>query len=161
AKFRRPEMWAPARPLALYGGGAIATVSVVHQVVSAIETHRFATGHDFTAHAVDQALTKGAANMAVQYLDLLAGLSLAAGMVAVMMSAQRVGLVPRWMGFLGMFSALLIFLPIGGAQLQIIVAFFLVMMGIMLVGRWPGGDPPAWEAGEARPWPTAAEQRAE
>ena len=26
-------------------------------------------------------------------------------------------------------------------------------------GRWPSGDPPAWASGEARPWPSAAEQR--
>jgi hypothetical protein len=65
------------------------------------------------------------------------------------------------MGIIGIFSGLLIFLPIGGAQLQIIPAFFLVMMGLLLIGKWPNGDPPAWAAGEARPWPTAAEQRAE
>jgi hypothetical protein len=54
----------------------------------------------------------------------------------------------------------LIFLPIGGAQLQIIVSFWMVMMGILLIGKWPGGDPPAWAAGDARPWPSAAQQRA-
>jgi hypothetical protein len=96
----------------------------------------------------------------VQYVDLLAGLALAAGMIGVMMGAQRVGLLPRWMSILGIFTGLLIFLPIGGAQLQIVPAFWMVMMGILLIGRWPNGDPAAWEAGEARPWPTAAEQRA-
>jgi hypothetical protein len=35
------------------------------------------------------------------------------------------------------------------------------MMGILLIGKWPNADPPAWEAGEARPWPTAAQRRAE
>ena len=40
-------------------------------------------------------------------------------------------------------------------------AFWLVMMGILLDGRWPGGDPPAWEAGEARPWPSRAQMQAE
>ena len=35
------------------------------------------------------------------------------------------------------------------------------MMGILFMGRWPNGDPPAWAAGEARPWPTQAERRAE
>jgi hypothetical protein len=64
------------------------------------------------------------------------------------------------MGLLGMFSGVLIFLPLGGATLEIVPAFWLVMMGIMFAGRWPNGMPPAWEAGEARPWPTAAEQRA-
>jgi hypothetical protein len=160
-RFRRPGIFAPARPLVLYGGIAFATISIAHQVVGAILTHKFATGQDFSTHAVEHALTKGTPNLVVQYLSLLAGLALAAGMIATMMAAQRVGLVPRWVGILGIFSGLLLFIPIGGAQLQIIPAFFLVMMGILLIGKWPGGDPPAWEAGEARPWPTAAEQRAE
>ena len=34
------------------------------------------------------------------------------------------------------------------------------MMGILFVGRWPKGDPPAWAAGEARPWPSQAQMRA-
>jgi hypothetical protein len=158
--FRRPQTWAAARPLVLYGGIAVVVVSVGHQVVSAIETHNFAVGSDHSSHAVDQALTKGAANQVVEYVDLLAGLALAAGMITVMLAAQRVGLVPRWIGILGIFTGLLIFLPIGGAQLQVIPAFWMVMMGILFIGRWPSGDPPAWAAGEARPWPTAAEQRA-
>jgi hypothetical protein len=159
-RFRRPELWPMARRLVLYGGIAVAVVSVAHQVVSAIETHNFAVGHDHSSHAVDQALTKGALNMAIEYVDLLAGLALAAGMITTMLSAQRVGLVPRWIGILGIFTGLLIFLPIGGAQLQIIPAFWMVMMGILLIGKWPNGDPPAWAAGEARPWPSGAEQRA-
>jgi hypothetical protein len=159
-RFRRAETWAYARPLILYGGIAVAVVSVGHQVVSAIETHNFAVGSDHSSHAVDLALTKGTANMVVEYVDLLAGLALAAGMITVSMGAQRVGLLPRWMGILGIITGLLIFLPIGGAQLQIIPAFWMVMMGILLIGRWPNADPPAWEAGESRPWPTAAEQRA-
>ncbi len=160
ARFRRPEIWPGAHRLVLFGGIGVAVVSFAHQVVSAIETHNFAVGHDFSRHAVDNALTKGAANQAVQYIDLLAGLSLAAGMIITVLNAQRVGLLPRWMGILGMFTGLLIFLPIGGAQLQIIPAFWLVMMGILLIGKWPNGDPPAWSAGEARPWPSSAQQRA-
>jgi hypothetical protein len=158
-RFRRAETWSAARPLVLYGGIALATVSVGHQAVSAIETHKFAVGHDFSSHAVDQALTKGTANMIIDYVDLLAGLALAAGMITTMLSALRVGLLPRWMGFLGVFTGLLIFLPIGGAQLQVIPAFWMVMIGILFIGRWPT-EPPAWVSGEARPWPTAVERRA-
>jgi hypothetical protein len=159
-RFRRPEMWVLARPLVLYGGIAVAALGVGHQVVSAISTHNFAAGHDYSSHAVDHALTKGTANVIVAYLALFAGLALAAGMISVMLSAQRVGLLPRWMGILGIFTGVLIFLPIGGAQLQIIPAFWMAMAGVLLLGRWPNGDPPAWAAGEARPWPSAAEQRA-
>jgi hypothetical protein len=160
SRFRRPETWPLARPLALYGGLSFAAIGVIHQVVSAIATHKFAVGHDLSSHAVDNALTKGTANVVVQYLSLLAGLAMAAGTITVMLGAQRVGLLPRWMGIVGVITGLLLFLPIGGAQLQIIPAFWLVMAGILLIGKWPGGDPPAWESGEARPWPSAAEQRA-
>src|SRR3954454_18078579 len=41
-RFRRPEMWRAARPLVLYGGLAVALVSVAHQIVGAIEAHKFA-----------------------------------------------------------------------------------------------------------------------
>jgi len=160
-RFRRPGTWPAARPLVIGGGIAVALASLTHQIVSAIETHKFAVGHDLSSHAVDQALTKSAPNLIVAYLSLIAGLALAVGMITVMVNVQRVGLLPRWMGFLGMFTALLIVLPLGGAQLQVVPAFWLVMMGIMNAQRWPGGDPPAWTAGEARPWPSRAQVRAE
>jgi hypothetical protein len=161
ARFRRPETWAAARPLVLAGGLAVALVSVVHQIVSAIQTHNFSVGHDFSNHAVDQVLTKGTANLVIDYVALLAGLALAAGMIATMINVLRVGLLPRWVAILGMITAVLLFLPIGGAQLEVIPAFWMVATGILLMGRWPSGDPPAWASGEARPWPTPAERRAE
>jgi hypothetical protein len=159
-RFRRPATWAAARPLVLYGGISFALVSLAHQVVGAIQTHKFAVGHDFSNHAVDQALTKGAVNVVVVYLALVAALALAAGTIVVAMNAQRVGLIPRWMGVLGIFTGILIFLPIGGAELQIVPAFWMVMMALLLMGKWSKGDPPAWAAGEARPWPSQAEVRA-
>jgi hypothetical protein len=160
-RFRRPQTWSAARPLVLGGGVALAVVSVGHQIATAIQTHNVAVGHNLTNHAVDQALTKGTVNVVVDYVDLLAGLSFAAGMVAVMINALRVGLLPRWVAILGMFTAILIFLPIGGAELEVIPAFWMVAVGILFAGRWPKGEPPAWAAGEARPWPSAAERRAE
>jgi len=161
SSFRRPETWPAARILVLAGGIAVAAASVAHEVVYAIETHNFATGHDFSRHAVEQALTKSAGNQIVAYLSLLAGIALVVGMIVVMLNSLRTGLLPRWMAFLGMFSALLILLPNIGPTLQLIPAFWLVMMGMLLSGKWPGGDPPAWEAGEARPWPSRAQMQAE
>jgi len=161
ASFRRPNTWPPARMLVLVGGIAVALASIAHEVVYAIETHKFAVGTDHSRNAVEQALTKGAANQIVAYLSLLAGLALVVGMIVVLLNSLRTGLLARWMAFLGMFSALLILLPNIGATLQLIPAFWLVMMGLLLAGRWPGGDPPAWEAGEARPWPSRAQMQAE
>ncbi len=159
-RFRRPSTWVAARPLVLFGGIAVAVVSVAHQVISAIQTHSFAVGHDFSNHAVNHALTEGSVNVTMEYIDLLAGLALAAGVIATMINALRTGLLPRWMGILGIFSGLLIFLPIGGAELQVVPALWMVMMGILYAGRWPNAEPPAWAAGEARPWPSGAQARA-
>ena len=159
--YRRPNSWAPARTLVIIGGIAVAIASIAHQVVGAVETHNFAVGHDFSSHAVDQALTKGTPAVVVAYLSLIAALLLATGMVATMINALRVGLLPRWMSFLGMFTALLIFLPIGGAELQVVPSFWMVMMGILYSCKWPGGELPAWRTGEAVPWPTRAQMQAE
>ncbi|MFI5037637.1 MAG: hypothetical protein ACHP93_04080, partial [Solirubrobacterales bacterium] len=90
-RFRRPNMWSAARPLVLGGGIALAVVSIGHQVVSAIETHNFAAGHNFSNHAVDNALTKGTPYLVIDYLDLVAGLALAAGVIITSLAAMRVG----------------------------------------------------------------------
>ncbi|HEY2140806.1 MAG TPA: hypothetical protein VGG98_01950 [Solirubrobacteraceae bacterium] len=159
-RFRRPQTWAASRPLVLAGGIGVAVVSLGHQIVSAIETHNFAVGHDFSSSAVDHALTKGTANVITDYLDLLAGLALAVGMISVMINAMRVGLLTRWVGIVGIFAGVLVFLPLGGAELEVVPAFWMVAIGILFVGKWPNGEPPAWASGEARPWPSQAELRA-
>ncbi len=160
ARFRNPSTWPRAGAVAMIGGIAVASVSIVHQLVSAIETHKFAVGHDFSDHAADLAIKGSTLDQLVEYIALVAGLALAVGMIVVMINALRVGLLPRWMAILGMLTALLILLPLGGAELQVVPALWMVMMGILLIGRWPGGEPPAWAAGEARPWPSQAQMRA-
>jgi hypothetical protein len=35
-----------------------------------------------------------------------------------------------------------------------------IYLGFLLIGRVPGGKPPAWESGEAIPWPTPGEKAA-
>src|SRR5207248_1443348 len=105
----------------------------------------------FSKHAVDVALTKGGAYTTTNTLGLVAGLALAAGMIAITLNSMRVGLLPRWMGILGMFTGVLLIIPLG-AVLDVVPAFWMVMMGILFIGRWPNGEPPAWAAGEARAW---------
>jgi hypothetical protein len=163
-RFRRPETSPVARPLLLGGGAVMVFVSVVHPLAQVVNAHNFVGGHDFTADAVTRALTQGAVLEATQYLGLLGGLVLAAGMVVTVLGATRTGLFPRWMMYLGIFAALLAFTPFGlalGEAQQLVPAFWMVAMGILLMGRWPGGNPPAWEAGEARPWPSQAQARTE
>ncbi len=159
--FRRPTSWSAGRPLVLGGGVTLVLLSVAHEVVIALETHSFAVGHDFSNHAVNRALTEGAVNVAIEYLSLLAALAMAVGMIGTMVNALRVGLIPRWMSILGSVSGILIFAPqIAGEALAVVPAFWMVMMGVLYGGRWPNGEPPAWAAGESRPWPSQADLRA-
>jgi hypothetical protein len=157
-RFRRPQTWTGTQPLVIAGGIALAVVSVGHQVVLAIETHRFAVGHVYSNHAVEHALENGTAIVITQYLALLATFPLAAGMIMVTLNGLRTGLLPRWMGILGMFTGVLIILPTA-PELDVVPAFWMVMIGILFVGKWPNGEPPAWAAGEARPWPSRARMR--
>jgi len=161
ARFRRPETWRPARPLIIAGGAGVALLNLAHSVVLAITSHKFAVGHDLTSHAVDKALlTAGGVGVSLGIVGLFAALALAAGMVATMVASMRVGLTARWVSILGIFAGLF-FLPFfASTTLELVTAFWLVAMGILFIGKWPNGDPPAWASGEARPWPTGAEMRA-
>jgi hypothetical protein len=156
-RYRRPEAFPAAAPLVLFGGIGFALLSIVHEVASSIVTHNFATGHDFTNAAVDRALNTNTANVIITYVDLVVALAFGVGVVVVALNAMRAGLISRLLGIVGCIAGALFVLPL---PLQIITALWLAGLGILLLGRWPGGDPPAWAAGEARPWPTQAELRA-
>jgi hypothetical protein len=68
---------------------------------------------------------------------------------------MRVGLLSRFWGSLGM--------ALGVAALLLLVQFcliFFIYFGLLLIGKLPGGRPPAWAAGEAVPWPSAGERMA-
>jgi hypothetical protein len=158
--FRRPS-WPAARPLVMVGGFGVALLNLVHEVALVVQAHKFVSDGDFSNKAVEKALlTSGSVGVVLGLLGLLAALALAVGMIATMMGTMRAGLLPRWLSVLGILSGLL-FLPFFGTPtLQLIPTFWLVATGILLMERYPNGDPPAWAAGEARPWPTQADQRA-
>jgi hypothetical protein len=78
--------------------------------------------------------------------------------VMLPLRARRVGLVTPFMGILGAIAGALVVIPLAGIAF-IIQAFWLGALGLLFLGRWPGGRGPAWESGEAEPWPTAAQRR--
>jgi hypothetical protein len=159
ARFRRPQTAPVARPLILAGGIAFPMLTVLGEIVQAIAAHNFVHGHDFSTHAVEHALTKNTAYEILGYVTPLAAIALVAGMVTLMVSTVRVGLQPRWMGIVGGVAAVIVLIP--SQELSLITAFWMVGTGLLFMGRFPGGDPPAWAAGAARPWPSQLEARAQ
>lgn len=97
---------------------------------------------------------------------LLVGLSTAGtvGMaflfVMLPLRARRVGLLTPFMGILGVVAgALIVFRGQLPGLTTVLQAFWLGALGMLLLGRWPGGRGPAWVSGRAEPWPTAAQRR--
>ena len=86
-------------------------------------------------------------------------LCLALSFVLISLNAMRAGLLSRFMGVLGVVVGALLVLPLlPGAIVQI---FWVAALGLLFLGRWPGGRGPAWETGQPVPWPSAADARAE
>jgi hypothetical protein len=80
--------------------------------------------------------------------------------VMLSLRARRVGLVTPFMGILGAICGALIVLPLAGVSF-IVQGFWLGALGVLFLGRWPGGRGPAWETGEAEPWPSARQRHAQ
>lgn len=90
-----------------------------------------------------------------QFAGLAGGLSLVIGLLYTGLWAQRTGLLSRFWGSLGMavgFASLIGFSPL--------TFLWFIFVGVLLMGVLPAGKPPAWEAGEAVPWPTPGEKAA-
>jgi hypothetical protein len=89
----------------------------------------------------------------------LGALLIAVSLVAVSLSAMRVGLLPRFMGYLGIIAGVLTIIPL--VPIPIIEAYWLLAVAYLLSGRWPSGVPPAWTSGQAVPWPKNPSARAQ
>ena len=140
-------------------------------ILSGVSTLHAAS--DFVSHEVPRLLAKGVsldsdhvneiANETITEAPLrplaagfgLAGqLGFVVAMVYTCLYAMRVGLLPRFWGSLGMALGAVSFIFFQFALL------WFIYLALILIGRVPGGRPPAWETGEAIPWPTPGDKAA-
>jgi len=101
------------------------------------------------------ALSDASLRNAATGFGLAGRIGLAVALIYSCLWAMRVGLLSRFWGALGM--------ALGVAALLLLVQFcliFFIYFGLLLIGKLPGGRPPAWAAGEAVPWPTPGERMA-
>jgi hypothetical protein len=86
-------------------------------------------------------------------------LALAVAFVLFSINAMRVGLLTRFMGIIGAIVGALYVIPLLAGPL-VVQLIWLLALGVLFLGHWPGGRGPAWETGEAVEWPSGiARQR--
>lgn len=158
-RARNPDFRAFVRYLAIGGAVVAAVVAIAYAAVIASKADTFVTTGSQTYMEANH-LTSGALLLALPFLGQAAALVLAVGFVMIALNAMRVGLLTRFMGYLGVFVGVLVLFPIG-SPVPIVQGFWLLALAYLFSGRWPSGVPAAWRTGKAEPWPSSAEVRAQ
>jgi hypothetical protein len=151
AQRRNPSM-GRAGIVSVIAGALLAGVGfLVYTIAFALQAHSFAGEAVQTSGGARDAVTAGVVQ-AGRLLYEIGRFALALGFVLVSLNAMRVGLLPRFLGILGIICGLLFVIPL--EPTGIVRAFFLIAIGLLLLGRWMRGLPPAWSVMEAVPWPS-------
>ena len=129
----------------------LSAVSVVAYITNyGIQANHFVSHGSQTYPEANALLTK--VSLVIPQLTNDLGLLLTAvGLVLVSMSAMRVGLLTRFLGYLGIIAGILTILPV--VPIPIIEAYWLLALAYLISGRWPSGVPPAWSSGRVERWP--------
>jgi hypothetical protein len=154
---RNPALRTWLRWLALGGGLVAGLTGIVYAVVIASKASTFVS-HGAQTYQEANHLTSAGGLLALPFLGQAAALTLAVGFVLISLNAMRVGLLTRFMGYLGIFTGILVLFPIG-SPVPVVQAFWLLALAYLMTDRWPSGMPPSWASGQAEPWPSAAAQR--
>ncbi len=152
-RARNPQLPRQLRPLPWIGGVGLAVLSIGIQIASASKLGHFATDSSQTYDEAKAASDFGT----VALLGIAAQLAFAFALVMISINAMRVGLLTRFLGYLGVISAALFMLPL--VPVPIVQVYWLGALAALFAGRSPSGVPPAWTTGTAEPWPTPAEMR--
>jgi hypothetical protein len=94
---------------------------------------------------------------AVSGLGLAGAFGFAVALFYIGLWSMRTGVLSRFWGSFGMVAGIALFL---GPLFFFVTLVWFTYVGLLLAGVLPGGKPPAWEAGEAVPWPTPGEKAA-
>jgi len=153
--FPRWFLWLPLVGGVLFGVGS--AVALTYGAVNMSDFASLPAAQQTNAAATDALQSAGDDLGPLLIVSSLAQMLFAVGLGAAALSAMNVGLLTRAMGIIGVLLAVLVVIPIVDQQ-GFLRSFWLIFLGVLLLGRWRGGRPEAWEAGLPRPWPTRAEQ---
>jgi hypothetical protein len=156
---RRPGLKRFVRWSAVVGAALGAFGWLVFWILYTHKAHEFVTSG--TQGYPEANTLVSAAPVAISTIAFQLGwLLLAVGCVLVSLSATRVGLVTKFVGYFGVAAgAMFVFQTVVGLFGLIVQVVWLASLAVTLARRWPQGDPPAWEAGVAVPWPSTQNSR--
>jgi hypothetical protein len=155
-RARRPEFPRPAVYVGLVGAVLLGLATML------LPIDRIITFNDFldSERTVDDARSLGGSlSVTAELLAYVGQFLLAAGMLLVSLNAMRAGLLTRFLGILGVISGVLFVFP-QLMPLPVVQAFWLVALGLTLLGVGRTQLPPAWRTGNAEPWPSAQQAAA-
>lgn len=138
----------------LYGIGPL--VSAVSAVVSA---GGYVSDGVFSTRGAHDALRESTGIAIAQGFVGIGRLATALAVLLVSLNAMRVGLLTRFMGILGCIVGALLVLPALFGPPAIVQSFWLIALGLLILGRSGRATPPAWATGRAEPWPSQQELR--
>ncbi|MGI8864450.1 MAG: hypothetical protein ACR2JH_08650 [Solirubrobacteraceae bacterium] len=156
-RARNSEVRPFMRWLAIVGGVLAALSGIVYAIVIAGKADTFVS-HGSQTYEQANHLTSSGGLLVLPFIGQAAALLLAVGFVLIALQAMRVGLLTRFMGYLGIFTGVLVLFPIG-SPVPVVQGFWLLALAYLFSGRWPNGVPPAWRSGQAEKWPSSAELR--
>jgi hypothetical protein len=133
-------------------GGVIQGISVIVYVIGFGSAASDFVSHGSQTYPEANALLTRASLVAPQVGNYLGIFLLAVAFVLVSLNAMRVGLLTRFLGYLGIIAGVLTIIPL--VPIPIVEAYWLLALAYLLSGRWPSGVPPAWSSGKAEPWPS-------
>ncbi|HEU0023436.1 MAG TPA: hypothetical protein VFQ12_02315 [Thermoleophilaceae bacterium] len=162
ARHRRPEMPGALIGLVYIGPLLFATGTLLGAIDRIDVADQFAAGGVIRGQAGEDRAEDlvGDISLAAPILLNVGGLATAILLVLVSVNAMRVGLFSRFIGILGIIVGALLVLPLFPGAPLVLQTFWLGALGVLLLGRWPGGRGPAWETGAADAWLTPRQRMA-
>jgi hypothetical protein len=151
AKARNEEIRSTMLAFAFIGPILLGVRSILGWIATHDIANRFIAGSNHSADTAKSLIDNSSLADTATALGLPAVLGLVVAMIYIPMMAMRVGLISRFWGTLGMA------LGVGSALLGLVafvgLAFWFAYIGFLIGGWLKAGRPPAWDAGEAIPWP--------
>jgi hypothetical protein len=151
ARAREPNLKPPFMGWLAIAGGVIEGIAVVVYVVAFGSAANDFVSHGSQTFPQANALLGRPTLLIPQIGNYLGLFLLAIALVMVSLNAMRVGLLTRFLGYLGIIGGVLTIIPL--VPIPIVEAYWLLALAYLLSGRWPSGVPPAWSSGRAEPWP--------